>query len=445
MLNIKVDIATILKTIFDFLFKLAKKKKGVIALILSILAFIVRLAIKAFKCVVNIWDDHKDRERGRTNDSKPQPIDVPWVEEPSTPIEEQRKIEEQRRIEDQRKIDIARLVGGDENDVTEITPEMLASATSTNVMQNVIHHGVNLILAYEKCGKTVLSTHIGVSLAQGKRLDLFSASGDDRVVRQRVIYYDTDTGRAAMKQLHGETLMGILGNGFHLRETKLGWEGLLKDMAGQVLEHQRSEKNLTIILDCIFKYDPHEVKKLCVGVDRLCRNAHEQYECNLTVLIVNHLKTDGEVVGSKDLKRTAVTWIYLEKALTEKTNKKKGKTDNTDKERLDEVTISWGGRFSANSGITCVAKGKDEGYPGNLHFEVKPLDWSEAKKDDKRANEIKALVSMAYEDYTQEHHIQAPDGKCLEYIVNSILSQYNVTVHPETARTWIKNMERAID
>lgn len=409
-------------------------------LILAGGAALITGAVYATKALVKRFISPKESKPGKnpsgattsTSVPKSQPVDTPYEEVPPTPIE------------DQRKAAVGRLLGGEDGgDLTEITPEMLASAPDTNVMQGIIHQGINLILAEKKCGKTVLGVHLGVSLAKGKRSDLFSASGDNRVVRQRVIYYDTETFRSTMKSHHGETLKDVLDNGFYLREGKPGWEKLLKDMAEQVLDHQRDSKDITLVLDCIYEYPHHEVEMLRKGADRLCTNAREQYGCNLTVLMVTHLKDNGKPIGSQNLQRTAVTWIYLEKVITKEPKDKKGTAGKTvrthnDTELLGEVAISWGGRNSAGR-IICVAKGAKEGYPGNLHYEVKPLDWKEAKQDIQTAREIEARAEMAYENYAQEHNIQKPDSRCLDHVVETLLAEYNVAVNPETVRTWLKN------
>lgn len=428
---------------FDTYFQQSGTGRGLckFTLILAGGAALITGAICGTKALIKRFISPKESKPGKnpsgatpsTSVPKSQPVDTPYEEVPPTPIE------------DPRQAAIGRLLGGEDGgDLTEITPEMLASAPDTNVMQGIIHQGINLILAEKKCGKTVLGVHLGVSLAKGIGSDLFSASGDNRVVRQRVIYYDTETFRSTMKSHHGETLKDVLDNGFYLREGKPGWEKLLKDMAEQVLDHQRDSKDITLVLDCIYEYPHHEVEMLRKGAKRLCTNAREQYGCNLTVLMVTHLDDKGKPIGSQNLQRTAVTWIYLERVITKEPKGKKGTAGKTvrthnDTELLGEVAISWSGRNSKAGRIICVAKGEAEGYPGNLHYEVKPLDWKEAKQDIQTAREIEARAEMAYESYAQEHNIQKPDSRCLDHVVKTLLAEYNVAVNPETVRTWLKN------
>lgn len=359
------------------------------------------------------------------------PVDTPYEEVPKTPIENPLAK------------DISRLLCGGEDisDLTTITPEMLAVAPDTNVMQGVIHQGINLILAEEKCGKTILAMQIAIGLAKGESVSLFP--DDEGVVRQRVIYYDTETGRSTVNRYYREALEGVLNKGLYLREGATGWHELLEDIAEQVVVNQQRCKDITFVLDCIYDYTADETNKLQKGIKKLRSNARELYGCNITVIMITHLKEDGTNVGSKNLTRAAAMWIRMEKIVQTKVDDKNKKSvkENKDSELLESVSISWAGRYPSVGNIICIAKGEKEGFPGNIHFEVKPLSWMEAKKDENLKDTIIAVAGLACESYMKRHGANKIDSKCLAHAVDYILKTYNVEVNPETVRSWMKNAE----
>lgn len=390
-------------------------------------------AYRLVKWGIDLLDENtKNKSKASAGGGKPQPLveEVPYEEVPPT------------FIDDPRRAAIEQLVSGEDvDDLEDITPQALDAAPETNVMQGVIHQGLNLLLAEKKCGKTILAVHVGVCMAKGQPSELFTTD-EQRVVRQRVVYYDTETGRSAMNRYHGEELKEVLGRGFYLREGSTEWEKLRDDIAAQVVDHQCESKEMTFILDCIYEYKHHQLENLRKALKKLRKNAREKYGVNVTIIAVTHLNEKGDAAGSENLQREAVMWINLERICKEEDKKsaRAAKRDE-DKKLLSEVSISWTGRYPEAGRVICIAIGEKEGCRGNLHFERKPLDWMEAKKDSVLAEQIKELAHTEGGLYLESNTKTKVDSECLRYVAKRVLSETNVAVNTETLRTWLNNMD----
>ena len=227
-----------------------------------------------------------------------------------------------------------------------------------------------------------------------------------------------------------------------MRKYRNEWERLRDDIAAQVVDHQHESKDMTFILDCIYDYEYYEIEPLRKALKKLRKTARELHGVNVTIIAVAHLDDNGKVNGSKKLKNEAVMWFSLKRFSGKEEEKKRTKTAEKDRENelLSEVTLSWAGRYSEAGQLICIAQGEKEGFPGNMHYEVKPLEWKEAKNDPELAERVMTLAQTQGELYEQSKGIKI-DSKGLKYVAERLLIETGVVVNPETIRTWLNKKE----
>ena len=130
-------------------------------------------------------------------------------------------------------------------------------------------------------------------------------------------------------------------------------EEMLEEIAKKVTKYRRTCKHLTFVIDCIYDMEVDETNELQQGLKRIYRNAMDDYGCYVTILLVQHLNDGGKVKGTKNLKRSASSIIFL----------------TPDESNDNIVNISWKGRCVMKGGTKCIRKGPREGYEQDLHYE----------------------------------------------------------------------------
>lgn len=148
---------------------------------------------------------------GNSEKPNPQPIDVPWVEEPSTPIEEQRKIEDQRKNVTPHPL----LVTDDTPDVYSAKDyDDVEDGGVAEIMGDWIHEGdVAIVFAPTGVGKSIFSMQLAMDLAEGVPTKAFPVSAPPK--QQHVLYVDFEMKPKEQKQRYGTRLK-------HLNEQSLG-------------------------------------------------------------------------------------------------------------------------------------------------------------------------------------------------------------------------------
>lgn len=344
MSNIKIDIAKILETIFDFVRKILKEPWYIIVMILGLLYFIFRLLVQTFKQVMNIWGDYKERTANlprkpnhnatpSTSVPKSQPIDVPWVEEPPMLIE--RDSTKSHPI-DASGVEVppTLIEGGSPQPWLQLLSEGEPSQdiTPDNVRDALTRAPRSRQLfgefLYERdkaywgartgVGKTTLAFQCATDLAMGKHSEAFGNT--NAPIPQLVYYFDFEVGTSDMLGKQGGLLQQCPSGSIVYKDYvgkftagDVEYIGtLLAIIAKSLWENGR---DTTIFIDNITALcgESDNCKKaLRDGIDKLVENALQIIGINVTFVCVSHI-TDGDdfmPLKKENLRgnKTQITW-----------------------------------------------------------------------------------------------------------------------------------------
>ena len=271
------------------------------------------------------------------------------VSTPQAAIESGDKAEDEKEMLPEWKL---LLREGQEEDDEAVSMEDVENSTDPEVLQEIIYQGINLIAANEKVGKTIFCMHLATALAKGERTEILPQQGI--AVRQHVCYYDFENGKSVIHKNFSKRIDEAVNKGDLELFTKAFDAGeMLEEIAKKVAKYHYKYKHLTFVVDCIYDMEVDETDELQQGLKRIGSNAMDDYGCQVTILLVQHLNDNDKVKGSKNLKRAASTIITLVPDPSD---------DNL-------VQISWKGRCVTKGSTMCIRKGPLEGYYNDLHYE----------------------------------------------------------------------------
>lgn len=232
-----------------------------------------------------------------------------------------------------------------------VSLDEIQNAPDPEVLQGVIFQGLTLIAAQEKSGKSTFSYQIAEALVKGEMTDILPQKG--KAIKQPVHYYDLENSASVIKQHYEKRIADILNKGLTLSTDKYEGKELLESIAKKVVKLRYEHKYQAYIIDCIYQFDGDEVKELQEQAKNICDNALDDFGCQVSILIVQHLNGNKQVKGTKNLERVASTIFRLTQS----------------EEDEDVVNVTWLGRCTPKGGTTLVRKGPREGYDGDIHFE----------------------------------------------------------------------------